>query len=240
MKKTKLFFLSLTLGVFTLIVLSSSCKEDEVITVEADSIPAFLSLDSGFWIEYQVDSIVHLDLDDQNEVDTSIEAYHFFIREEIDSSYIDGVGNTAWVISRYQRTSDTLPWDFVTLWTAQLKLGSLERVEDNRRYIRMIFPIKAGLVWNGNAYNTLGLEEYKYEDLYQTLTYGAFTFDSTVTVNQNDFVSNINRISKKEIYGSHVGLLYKSIEEYTTVNTTNGTVILNGLEYFQTVTAYKH
>lgn len=64
-------------------------------------------------------------------------------------------------------------------------------------------------------------------------------FDSTVTINQNEFISNINRIIKKEIYGNHVGLLYKQIDSVGVANTQNGIVILSGLEYEQTVTDYK-
>ena len=67
----------------------------------------------------------------------------------------------------------------------------------------------------------------------------SFIFDSTVTVNQNEFISNINRIIKKEIYGNHVGLISKQLDSVGVAYTNNGPVILSGVEYKQTVTDYK-
>ena len=118
-------------------------------------------------------------------------------------------------------------------------MDSLERVEDNRRYIRLAFPINPIYRWNGNAYNELAEEEYSYENLYAPDTFSGLNFDSTVTVNQNEFVSNINRIIRKEIYGNHVGLLYKRSDSVGVAFTTNGIIVLSGVEYVQTVTDYK-
>ena len=217
-----------------------SCKDDEVLIPGPEITSNFYPLDSGYWIEYQVDSIVHLNIDDQYLVDTSIESYHFLIREEVDSTFIDGEGKQAWAISRYKRNSDSLPWEFASLWTAKLSASSLERVEDNLRFIRMVFPLKENRKWNGNAYNTMEEEDYTYSNLFLPKTYSSLYFDSTVVVNQNDFISNINRIIKNEVYGNHVGLLYKQIDSVGTANTVNGVIILNGLEYTQTISAYKH
>lgn len=228
--------------VFLFIIASffMSCKDDEVLIPGPEITSNFYPLDSGYWIEYQVDSIVHLNIDDQYLVDTSIESYHFLIREEVDSTFIDGEGKQVWAISRYKRNSDSLPWEFASLWSAKLSSSSLERVEDNLRFIRMVFPLKENRKWNGNAYNTMEEEDYTYSNLFSPKTYSSLYFDSTVVVNQNDFISNINRIIKNEVYGNHVGLLYKQIDSVETANTVNGVIILNGLEYTQTISAYKH
>ena len=220
--------------------LFESCKDDEVVIPGPQTTSHFYPLDSGYWIEYQVDSIIHLNIDDQYLVDTSLESYHFYIREEVDSAFIDGEGKQVWAISRYKRNADSLPWEFTSLWTAKLSSTSLERVEDNLRFIRMVFPLRENRKWNGNAYNTLDEEDYIYSNLFLPKTYSSLYFDSTVVVNQNDFISNINRIIKKEVYGNHVGLLYKEIDSVGTAITMNGIIILNGLEYKQTVSAYKH
>ena len=229
------FFISLV----SLVMLLNACKKDVYLEVSSNNYNSYYPVEIGYWIEYQADSIIHLSNDDINLVDTSIVAYHFYIREEIDSAMIDGEGDTAYVISRYKRNADTLPWEFTAIWTSKLTKNSLERVEDNRRYIRMTFPFKPDYIWNGNAYNNLTQEDYTYEDLFSSSTFSGLNFDSTVTINQNEFISNINRIIKKEIYGNHVGLLYKQIDSVGVANTQNGIVILSGLEYEQTVTDYK-
>lgn len=219
----------------------SACKDDEVLFPENyNQLTPFYPIDSGFWIEYSVDSTIHLNIDDQYLVDTSIDAHHFNLREQIDSSFVDGEGKIAWMVSRYKRDADSLPWLFTSMWTARLSSTSLERVEDNQRYIRLTFPLKSGRTWNGNAYNLLGEAVYKYEDVYSPKMYSALNFDSTVVVNQDDFVSNISRSVKEEVYGNHIGLLYKSIDSVRVAATPGGIIILNGLEYKQTITNYKH
>ncbi|MBP6532619.1 MAG: hypothetical protein KA285_05010 [Bacteroidia bacterium] len=228
--------------VFIFIALFSllhSCKEDEIVIANTDHYRDFYRVDIGYWIEYAADSIVHLDSDDALLIDTAKANFHFFIREQIDSSIIDGEGDTAYVVSRYKRTSDTIPWSFESLWTSKLTQTSLQRVEDNRRYVRLTFPFNTFNKWNGNAFNELPEEEYSYEDVYSPASYSSLNFDSAVTVNQNEFISNINRIIRKEIYGNHVGLLYKQADSVGVAFTSSGPVILSGVEYEQTVIDYK-
>lgn len=227
------------LSVIAIVAVVNSCKKDEYVESRTNYDSNYYPVDIGYWIEYQADSIVHLDNDDINQVDTSIDEYHFFIREEVDSVIIDGENDTAYVISRYKRTADTLPWEFTALWTSKLTSHALERVEDNRRYIRLAFPFNPLSRWNGNAYNELPEEEYSYEELYEAGSFSGLNFDSTITVNQNEFISNINRVIRKEIYGNHVGLLYKRSDSVGVAYTSQGIVILSGVEYEQTVIDYK-
>jgi len=232
----KTFVVLLSGVVFFLI---NSCSDDTVLPSKAALYAGFYPLQQGSWIAYDVDSIVHLDNDDYYDLDTSIESYHFQVKEQIDSSFIDGVGELTYRISRYRRLNDTLPWSFMNLWTAKRTLSSVQRVEDNIRYVKMAFPIDKRKTWNGNAYNMFEEEDYSYADIYSSLSMGGFTFDSTVTVVQNDFVSNINRILKKEIYANHIGMIYKQRDSLNTLNLPSGSVlILNGFEYKLTVNSY--
>jgi hypothetical protein len=224
-----------------LIILSYSCKDDEVVTIDQSHDYSYFPLEQGFWVEYNADSIVHLTDDDANDVDTSITRYHFQIREEIDSSFMDGENQKAYCIKRYRRDSDTLPWEFMNVWTAKITPYSAQRVEDNIRYIRLHFPITADATWKGNAYNFYSSDEdYVYENLYEPGQYNNLTFDSTISVLQYDFLSHINRIYKKEIYGPRVGMLFKQIDSVSTTNTSNGTIILSGIEYQLNIVGYKH
>jgi hypothetical protein len=217
----------------------SSCGDDEVVEPRPQDDFRYFPLATGYWTEYSVDSIVHLPADDADEIDTAITSYHFFVREEVDSSYIDSENKKNFVIVRYKRDNDTLPWELINVWTAKIDAYSAQRVEDNIRFVRLKFPITPTTYWNGNAYNYYPVEEYGYSRLFQAAQYGTLTFDSTVTVNQNNFVSNINRIRKNEVYAAGVGLLYKELDSVRTKNTAQGTIILNGFEFRQQITDYK-
>ncbi len=226
--------------VFGLLFLSFSCKHREILIADQSKDFSFFPIKNGYWVEYVVDSIVHYDSDDAGEVDTAIGSYHFYIREEVDNFYMDGENQVAHLIKRYRRENDSLPWTFMNLWTANVSPYSAQRVEDNIRFVRLKFPISSEASWEGNAFNFFPAEDYSYEELYQPRQFGNLHFDSTITVLQNDFLSHINRIYKKEIYGAQAGLLFKQIDSVNTKNTTNGTIILNGLEYRLSITGYNH
>ncbi len=216
------------------------CKKEKLSVSDQLKYLRYFPLEAGQWIEYTADSVVHLDIDDALQIDTAIRRYSFEIREEIDSSFIDGENQQAFIIMRYKREYDSLPWTFNNTWTAKLTANSAQRVEDNIRFIKLEFPIVSSATWNGNAYNFYPEEEYSYDDLNEPAQFGSLVFDSTVKVVQNEFVSLINRIEKNEVYATGVGMIYKQLDSLKTVNTPNGLVILNGLEYRQTIKDYKH
>ncbi len=217
-----------------------SCKDDEVLPGKGDLYSSYFPLQQGFWIEYDADSTVHLETDDIFYLDTAIVNYSFQIREEIDSSFIDAEGQKAWRISRYRRENSGQAWTFMNLWTARLNNFSAQRVEDNIRFIRLSFPIENRTRWNGNAYNNFVPEEYSYENIHAPYLLNGLSFDSSVKVSQNEFVSNINRISKYEVYAKNVGMVHKVLDSLMTVNMPGGVVLtLNGFEYRLRARSYK-
>ena len=75
------------------------CKKETIITCFT-----FIQLFScriGRWVEYDVDSIYHGENDNNN--DDSVYTFHFQIREEIDSTFINGQGQETQILIRYKR-----------------------------------------------------------------------------------------------------------------------------------------
>lgn len=222
--------------VFVGILLLSRCKDEPgeyILLTDYNYFP----IDTGNWIIYDVDSVVHLDIDDNtNQTDTSILVFHYQVKETIDSGFTDGEGEEAFRIVREKRDSINAPWSFINLWTCKRTYNSAQRVEDNLRYVKLAFPIGANKTWNGNAYNNRDAEEYYYEDIHQPVTYGTLTFDSSVVVVQEEFISLINRLIKKECYAYDVGLVFKQIDS---LNVNGLGQVLNGIEFKQTVFDYR-
>ena len=227
MKSVLLFFLASACFI--------SCKdEDPLVIIPQDY--NYFPLEYGQWIIYDMDSTVHLDIDDTtNQPDTSIAYYRYQVREIIDSSFIDGEGELAYRILRETRLNDTLPWSFLNIWTCKRNAHSAQRIEDNIRFVKLSFPISDNVSWNGNAFNNFPEEEYMFESIHQPYTAGSLTFDSTVTVLQEEFISLINRIIRREKYARHVGLVFRQRDSLN-INGLGET--LNGIEVLQTVNSY--
>jgi len=212
-----------------------SCKQEKL-NFPLQSHFGYFPLEPGSWVVYDVDSILHLTDDDAtNQPDTSIAAYHFQLKEVVDSDFTDGQGYHAYFVTRFKRLSDTLPWDFHSRWVSNLTELSAQRVEDNVRYVKLSFPISIDATWNGNAFNIYGPENYTYSEVHAPADIATMHFDSTVTVLQFQDFNLIHRIFKEERFANHIGLVYKQRDS---LNINAISQITNGVEYRQVISSY--
>ena len=80
-------------------------------------------------------------------------------------------------------------------------------MEENIRYLKLGFPIISTEVWNGNAYNILGEEDYFYSVINQPDNFQTFTFDSTLTVIEGDSTIGYHTYPYgKEKYATGIGM----------------------------------
>jgi len=120
------------------------------------------------------------------------------------------------------------------VWYENLLDTKAEKVEENIRYIKLVFPVKEGKSWDGNAYNTLGTWNYTYTDVDVPLIINNNTFDSTLTVLQLDNPLLISYEHSEEQYARGVGMIYK---QYTFLDYQN---IQPGLEFTMQVSSYSY
>ncbi len=199
----------------------------------------YFPLDTGSYIVYHVDSIIHEFADDlTNNPDSLKTFYHYEVKEVIDSTFIDGEGDKAFRISRYYRDTVTSPWSFTALWTAKVTNQSAQRVEENLRYVKLSFPVKENKSWNGNLFNYLSEEDYMYEEVDAPLSIGGFNFGSSLTVLQMEDFNLIHQILKKEKYVYGVGLAYRERDSLNVVVVQNITYVTNGVEFRQSMIDY--
>ena len=204
-----------------------SCKKDEVIK-PLDIGYNYFPVDTGFWVEYKVDSIVWNDFypdDDPRHIDT----FSFKIKEYNESNFIDNEGRLALRIERYKKSSDTTNWFLKDVWFANKSSDAAEKVEENERFIKLVFPVKEGAIWHGNAFNTWDVWDYEYQNVDTYTQINGISFDSSLTVLQADEFNLIARVYSVEKYVRNIGLVYK---EYINVETNPVDLsIKNGLKY---------
>ncbi len=201
-------FLKILLVCF-LFGLISGCKKESILPVSPSL--NYFPVQKGKWIEYSVDSIVHADNDNNN--DDSVYYFNYFVREVIDSSYIDGAGRTAQVILRYKRFDMQSPWTLSKVWTQVLSDVGAFRTEDNYTFEKLGFPINRKTTWNGNNMNVLDEEFYVYKNIHTSFTMNNQTFDSTLNVIQIDENNYIERRYGIETYATGIGVIYKERDD---------------------------
>ncbi len=170
----------------------------------------------GRFVVYDVDSIYY----DENNIDAathiapSIE-FKFQVKEKIESIYTDNQNRPTIRLERYVKYFDgnvpysQMPWIFRNVWAENKTATTAEKVEENIRYIRLSFPVKASQTWNGNAQNTQDAINYSYSSIDQPLNLGLLAFDSVMQVTQQDETTLISKKYSIEKYCRKVGLIYK-------------------------------
>ena len=200
---------------FMLIVLYSCNKEDDFVI---DFKYEYFPVEIGSFVVYNVDSIKFID----NEPTVSDTA-QYQIKELIESVFVDNEGRDTYRIERYKRRDSLSPWVIEDVWFSNRTQTTAERIEENLRFIKLVFPPKIGLTWDGNVFIDIHegiewLEDWEYEitELDVPNTVNELSFDSTLTVlqedNQADFVNVIEKIYSIEVYAKHVGLVSKELQ----------------------------
>ncbi|TVR77077.1 MAG: hypothetical protein EA412_12375 [Chitinophagaceae bacterium] len=173
---------------------------------------AYMPLEVGYYVIYDVDSITYDDFFSPPRVDTAT----YQLKEYIESSFEDLEGRLSFRIERHRRPNENAAWEVKNVWFATEDDTRVERVEDNIRFIKLIFPPREGESWAGHQYVQTTEElafmadwEYQYENVDMPFELNGHFFDSTLTVHQRDRDILIEKVYAKEKYAKNVGLIYK-------------------------------
>lgn len=221
MRKNNILFI---LFIFPVIIFSCKKETENPVDVGYEYFP----VNVGHWVTYQVDSTYYDDFTD------SVRVYHYKIKEFIESTFLDNQNRETQRIERYKQISDTTSWYINNVWAMNLTPSTAEKVEEDYRYIKLVFPVKNGKTWNGNAYNVKDEQEYEFDDIDKPYTVNGLTFDSTVTVIQENELNMIQENYQVEVFAKHVGLIYK---RYKSVSLDNGK-ITKGCNYSYKIISY--
>jgi hypothetical protein len=153
----------------------------------------------------------------------------------ITDSTVDNTGYlpvTSYIMTVYSRPYNGALWKVSRVIILTPTATSLLYAQDNAQFIKLIFPIEQGAIWEGNtnnnfkdpAYAYLNNWNYSYLDYHKSYNNGLVNFDNTVTVLETDQSVNYPnydslvdayRIYAKEVYAYNVGMIYKEWTYWT-------------------------
>jgi len=199
--------------ILILIATTYSCSKDEE-TVIPDIGYGYAGLEAGKYVVYNVDSFFYDDF--TSTIDTS----YYQIKEVVDSKFIDLEGEEAFKIIRYRKEIDSTNWVLIDVWNSKITYTNFQKVEENIRFVKLIFPVREDKVWNGNSMNNLGEMEYEYTSIDQSETIGGIALNNVLTVLQSPEPNAINQILFEEKYAKGIGMVYKKSMDLTRANPT--------------------
>lgn len=189
------------ISIAALLFFACSKEKEEVVPLDIGHNYAGLIL--GNYVVYDVDSLYYDDF--AGTVDT----FQFQIREEVAELYMDLENDEAFKINRYRKDHDTLSWYLQDVWNAKITSTNYQKVEENIRFVKLIFPVREGSNWNGNAMNNYPEERYNYVTIDQAEIIGGNSLAQVLTVSQFEEINLIQQQLFEEKFAVDVGLVYK-------------------------------
>ena len=195
----------------------------------------------GKFVVYDVDSTVYTDIPK----DTIY--YKYRIKEKIADSFLDNEGQVAIRLERYIKKYNPLkPYDSIAytikeVWLVNATSKSVQIVEGNVRYTKLIFPIQESASWNGNAKNTIGEWQYTYDYIDKAETINGNALTNVLLVKQFFLPTAISYKNYNEKYAKGVGLVYRQIIDVTSATVTSANILDRidvGIIYTQKIVNY--
>lgn len=196
-----------------------SCMREQVVDPGYNYYP----LEEGHWVLWRVDSFKYsYELVGGNVV-VQVDTVSVYVRMKVGEKFTDLEGRPASKLYLYTLDTATMNEKAVRVWYAVRDAGRLEVMEENLRFIKLVFPPLPHKSWKGNAllspqdiagsspYNYLWGWEYYYERVDEPLTVPGtgIQVDSGAVVVEQILNTVISVDSFIEWYGRGVGPIYK-------------------------------
>jgi len=177
-------------------ILSCSKKENSLPEpIDKSYFPLYVGLENIYKVEkIKIDEPINL-----------YDTQRYYIKEKIESTYSDETGNKIYRIELYRKDDSLSNWVLFRAWMAQYVNNQAHKVEENIRYVKLVFPLKINLKWNGNAYNTNETQLYYIKELDSRWN----NFEKTCLVIQKEKESLVDKYYQTERYAKNVGLIEK-------------------------------
>ncbi|HOE04612.1 MAG TPA: hypothetical protein PLZ52_05305 [Bacteroidales bacterium] len=229
----------LIIGFILIAVIAGGCSNEPPEPVEADYTGIqYFPLDTVLIRYYDVVEIV---------IDKPVSRYdtlRYRLKETYTGSFTDNTGHTAYIAERSICPEGNSNFEISDVWTAQIYEQAAFAVEENLRFVKIRFPVSEGKSWNGNLFNTSAEKTYFITNPNRSFTVNGMIFDSTLTVMHEADSSLIHKNYSREVYASHIGLIYKQ-----QININSQEVIpqipvddriTTGTIYYQILTGYTY
>jgi hypothetical protein len=183
-----------------------ACREVEIQPESANLGYEYYPLQKGmFWL-YKVDTVEYFFSGDTTRGS-------FFRKITVTDSFVNPAGQLRYVLTA-EKSFDTLRGGYLpdSTFTAFANETQAFLVENNRPILKLVFPIKENLTWNGDAFhpNKLGEGEvYRMTRLGRREEIYPGKEVATLTVTNNYDSSCVGLIRRFERYGAGVGLIFR-------------------------------
>lgn len=219
----------------------SCSKETE--TLQAEKPTDYFNFQKGRYIIYDLDSTLFVNFGQKDTV------VRYEAKDVVDEQITDNTQRQGWRIIRYLRpagSTNEADWKPNLTYFAVPTNNSVEIIENNLRYQKLIGPVKEGFIFKANTYlpskpfesiYSFSVDEdiQSWESMYENVglsdSYNGLEFDHTITIRQVEDSVNVPvevpdsyayKILWNEQYALGIGMISKNVEMWEYQPPTSG------------------
>lgn len=186
------------LPVLIILMVSQSCNNDSAAPV---NVYDYFPLEVGRYQIYDVKEEIY----SSGQKEPVVRSYQE--KDEIERMSTDAEGISTYIFSRSTRNAASDYWQKVKDFSVQEFPDKILTTIDNQTFVSLVFPIDFKVTWNGNLYNNLDVENYRYERINIANKVNNQAFNNTLTVLERKDTSLVNRYTGVKLYAMGTGLI---------------------------------
>ena len=186
----------------------SGCESEYLTPGSARSGTDFFPLEVGHYRTYMVEEITFSFLEDP---DTT----RFFLKEVVADSFLNQGNVPTYRLERFTRADENMSWHLDSVWTATKDTRRVVVTENNVPFIKLIFPLRTDLQWDGNALNSRLEDIYELQPISDELRHeiespiDSLLNNSITVVQESSQDTTLAKVDMLETYAENTGLFYK-------------------------------
>lgn len=189
---------------FILLTFLAACHTNEIEVNPSTSGHSYFPLEKGRFAIYDIEETIY-------SLTSEPISKKYQVKEIVAEKFTDLSNQEAYKIYRYSRTDshDTWKSEPDSIWTAKAEAYRAIRTENNVTFVKLIFPAKQNIKWDGNRLNNQGKEEYMMQAYKKPFQIMPTVFENTLTVTHSTIDDLCNQDLRYEVYADNIGLIYK-------------------------------
>jgi hypothetical protein len=161
----------------------------------------YYPLEIGYATVYEIE-------ENEYQVNGTLNTRFYQLKEVASDTFRTLSGQKAYRLERFVRDNASRPWEIDSVWSVVKTTTQVIKTENNIPFIKLVFPLREGLRWNGNALNNQGERIYEVQDFRRPTRIDILDFERSLRVRQFNDSSLVTQLKSEEMYAQNVGLIY--------------------------------
>ena len=210
----------LAISILALFILFTSCEDETLVLEEQAFGYEYYPIAIGNYWVYKVDSTVVANISGQKQLLETTS----YVREDIISSFLNPEGDTSYVLQRSVSDAPNGSFRSTDIWKIEKTEKNLSRFEENLQFIKLVFPVDIGDMWDGNLFDhrlkiPVAQQEmepylewsYSVDSIKVAESINGVAYSDVIKVTQAQYVNDIEQRLSFEKYSPNIGMIYREM-----------------------------